>query len=348
MTESETSPLRLEELYAITSMSNGMKGAAKAMTAMNKQMAPSKQVKQIREFQKHSSQLDMTTRGTLYWPERCFYSSRYSPFLGKMTTESQMMNATMSIGANNIDTSSRTNALPTMAPTEKPRKFSSIDFKRWQQKMFFYLTTLCLQWFTSKAAPEVPEGTSDKVRFVIVEAWKYSDFLCRNYILIGLQDDLYNVYSGTKTSKELWGALERKYKTKDTGIKKFLVARFLDFKMIDNKSVVSQVQELQVIIHDLLAEVCLIVNDAFQVAAIVEKLPPLWKDFKNYLKHKRKEMTVEDLIVRLRIEEDNKAAERRLKGNSTMNGAHIVEDGHNNSKKRKKVEHGSNQSKKKF
>ncbi|PHU30684.1 hypothetical protein BC332_02777 [Capsicum chinense] len=58
----------------------------------------------------------------------------------------------------------------------------------------------------------------------------------------------------------------------------------------------------------------LIVNDAFQVAAIVEKLPPLWKGFKNYLKHKCKDMTVEDLIVRLRIEEDNKAAERISKG----------------------------------
>ncbi|PHT96941.1 hypothetical protein BC332_34135 [Capsicum chinense] len=59
-------------------------------------------------------------------------------------------------------------------------------------------------------------------------------------------------------------------------------------------------------------------------------------------------MTVEDLIVRLRIEEDNKAAERRSKGNSTMNGAHIVEDGQNKSKKRKKVDHGSNQPKKNF
>ncbi|PHT42500.1 hypothetical protein CQW23_16525 [Capsicum baccatum] len=122
----------------------------------------------------------------------------------------------------------------------------------------------------------------------------------------------------------------------DAGLKKFLVTRFLDFKMIDRKSVVSQVQELQVIINDLLAE------------AIVEKLPPLWKEFKNYLKHKCKEMTVEDLIVRLRIEEDNKAAERRSKGNSTINRAHIIEDDQNNSKKRKKAEQGSNQPKKKF
>ncbi|KAF3677351.1 hypothetical protein FXO37_04853 [Capsicum annuum] len=59
--------------------------------------------------------------------------------------------------------------------------------------------------FTSEDAPEVPEGTSDKEHFMIVEAWKHSDFLCRNYILSGLQDDLYNIYSGTKTSKELWG-----------------------------------------------------------------------------------------------------------------------------------------------
>ncbi|PHT57724.1 hypothetical protein CQW23_00087 [Capsicum baccatum] len=137
---------------------------------------------------------------------------------GKMTTEGQIMSATTSMGATNIATSSRTTAPPSMAPAEKPGKFSGIDFKRWQQKMFFYLTTLCLQRFTSEDAPEVPEGTSDKDRFVIVEAWKHSDFLCRNYILSGLQDDLYNVYSGTKTAKELWETLERKYKTEDAGI----------------------------------------------------------------------------------------------------------------------------------
>ena len=92
-------------------------------------------------------------------------------------------------------------------------------------------------------------------------------------------------------------------------MKKFIVTKFLDYKMIDSQTVVIQVQELKVIIHDLLAG-GLIVNDAFQVTAIIEKLPPLWKDFKNYLKHKRKEMTVEDLIVRLRIEEDNRLQKR--------------------------------------
>ncbi|PHT72052.1 hypothetical protein T459_22837 [Capsicum annuum] len=102
------------------------------------------------------------------------------------------------------------------------------------------------------------------------------------------------------------------------------------------------------IAHNMMMRASLIVNDAFQVAAIIENLPPIWKDFKNYLKHKCKEMTVEDLIVRLRIEEDNRATERRSKGNSTINVAHIVEDDQNNSKKRKKVKQGSHQPKKKF
>ncbi|KAF3623558.1 putative glucan endo-1,3-beta-glucosidase A-like [Capsicum annuum] len=129
--------------------------------------------------------------------------------------------------------------------------------------------------------------------------------------------------SRTKTEKELWGALERKYKTEDAGTNKFFIERFLEYKMVDNKFVVFQVQELQMIIHDLLAE-GLIVNEAFQVTTIIEKLPPLWKDFKNYLKHKHKEMIVKDLIVRLCIEKDNKATKRRSRGNSAMNGANII------------------------
>ena len=61
---------------------------------------------------------------------------------------------------------------------------------------------------------------------------------------------------------------------------------------------VSQVQESQVILHEIHSE-GMIVSEAFQVAAFIEKLPLAWKDFKNYLKHKRKEMGVEELIVRL-------------------------------------------------
>ncbi|KAF3626784.1 putative phosphoserine aminotransferase, chloroplastic-like [Capsicum annuum] len=159
----------------------------------------------------------------------------------KMTMDSQVQDVATTVAATSIATTSRMNAPPVMEPEEKPKKFAGINFKRWQKKTFFYVTTLCLQRFTIEEAPEVPKGTFKQERFVIVEAWKHSDFLCRNYILSGLQDDLYNVYSGTKTTKELWGALERKYKTEYAGTKKFFIARFLKYKMIESKSVISQV-----------------------------------------------------------------------------------------------------------
>ncbi|GJR08222.1 hypothetical protein Tco_0790874 [Tanacetum coccineum] len=106
------------------------------------------------------------------------------------------------------------------------------------------------------------------------------------------------MYCKTTTAKELWESFEKKYKTEDARTKKHVVARFLEFKMVDAKTVMSQVQDLQVVLHIIHAE-GMNLSETFQEAAMIKKLPPSWVDFKNYLKHKRKEMSVEDLIVRL-------------------------------------------------
>jgi len=75
----------------------------------------------------------------------------------------------------------------------------------------------------------------------------------------------------------------------------------------------------------------LIVPETFQVATIVEKLPPAWRDFKNYLKHKckehkRKELKLEDLIVRFQIEEDNRKSKKRSNKNSYESKANVIKD----------------------
>ena len=134
------------------------------------------------------------------------------------------------------------------------------------------------------------------------------------------------MYTDKKTANELWGSLDRKYKTEDAGAKKFVVGRFLDYKMVDSKTVVSQVQELQVILHEIHAE-GMMLSETFQVVATIEKLPPAWKDFKNYLKHKRKEMSIEDLVIRLRIEEDNKGSDKKMAHNPNEAKANFVEHG---------------------
>ncbi|KAB2631113.1 hypothetical protein D8674_008632 [Pyrus ussuriensis x Pyrus communis] len=153
---------------------------------------------------------------------------------------------------------------------EKPEKFNGTDFKRWQQKMLFYLTTLNLAKFLTEDAP-VSGTTVEEV--ATVDAWNHSVFLCKNYILNALDNALYNVYSPIKSAKALWNSLDKKYKTEDA----------------DSKKVINQVHELQLILHEIHAE-GMSLSETFQVTAVIEKLPPTWKDFKNYLKYKGKEM----------------------------------------------------------
>ncbi|VFQ83696.1 unnamed protein product [Cuscuta campestris] len=52
--------------------------------------------------------------------------------------------------------------------------------------------------------------------------------------------------------------------------------------------------------------------EAFQVAAIIHVLPPAWDEFQSYLKLKRKEMTLEQLLVRLRIREEGLTREKKV------------------------------------
>ena len=54
--------------------------------------------------------------------------------------------------------------------------------------------------------------------------------------------------SAIKTPKELWDALEKKCMTEDACLKNFVLSNFLDYKMVDSKTVGSQVQDLQIIL----------------------------------------------------------------------------------------------------
>ncbi|XP_057476852.1 uncharacterized protein LOC130764565 [Actinidia eriantha] len=120
--------------------------------------------------------------------------------------------------------------------------------------MLFYLTTLSLARFLKEDAPVVSESETNREVITARDAWGHADFLCRNYVLNGLDNSLYNVYCAKTTAKELWESLEKKYKTEDAGVKKFVVGRFLEYMMVDAKTVISQVQEFQLILHEIHAE----------------------------------------------------------------------------------------------
>ena len=122
------------------------------------------------------------------------------------------------------------------------------DFLTWQNQMLFYLTTLGLQKYLEEdePVPPTPGNAKDAPKHdgPSIDAWRHSDFLCKNYILNCLDKVLYKVFQPIKTAKTLWNALATKYKTQNVSLKKFIVDKFMDYKMVDSKSVTSQVQEL--------------------------------------------------------------------------------------------------------
>ncbi|XP_028054787.1 uncharacterized protein LOC114258981 [Camellia sinensis] len=185
--------------------------------------------------------------------------------------------------------------------------------------------------FPSEDDLVLKEDETNRQVVAAVDAWKHADFLCRNYILNGLDNTLYNIYSPIKMAKELWESLERKNKTEYASSKKFLVGKFLDFVMVDSKTVISQVQDLQLILCDIHAE-GMPLSESSQVTTLIEILPQELKKCKNYLKHKYKEMTLEELIVRLRMEEDNRISKKRVGKHPMESKGHRAKDCRSKSK----------------
>jgi hypothetical protein len=65
----------------------------------------------------------------------------------------------------------------------------------------------------------------------------------KKYILNGSDNILYDAYSLIKSTKTLWEALDRKYKAKDVGMQRFIVGKFMDFKMVNSRTVINQVKK---------------------------------------------------------------------------------------------------------
>ncbi|KAM1197334.1 hypothetical protein ACFX2G_009024 [Malus domestica] len=156
--------------------------------------------------------------------------------------------------------------------SEKPKKFKGLDFKRWQHKILFFLTTMNLAYIVKEEAPKSNENPMMKETVMAIEAWNHYEFCYRNYILNSLDDNLYDIYSMCKTANELWESLEKKYKIDDASSNKFVISKFLKYTMMASKSVISRVEEIQKLIYELHSKGWEI-NEHFQVKAIIEKLP---------------------------------------------------------------------------
>ncbi|GJQ90179.1 zinc finger, CCHC-type containing protein [Tanacetum coccineum] len=184
-------------------------------------------------------------------------------------------------------------------------KFEGHDFRRWQKKMHFLLTTLKVVYVLTTPMPELLEdATVEAIRRRA--KWENDDYICRGHILNGMSDSLFDVYTNVESAKELWDSLESKYMAEDSSSKKFLVSNFNNYKMVDSRPVMEQYNELLRILGQY-TQHGLKMDESISVSSIIDKLPPSWKDFKHTLKHGKDDLSLVQLGSHLRIEESLRA-----------------------------------------
>src|SRR4051812_40168648 len=89
-------------------------------------------------------------------------------------------------------------------------KFEGQDFRRWQKKMHFLLTTLKVVHALSTSMLEsLEDETLDYTRRR--SKWENIDYICRGHILNGMSNSMFDVYQNAESAKELWDSLESKY-----------------------------------------------------------------------------------------------------------------------------------------
>ncbi|GKE23167.1 putative EF-hand domain pair containing reverse transcriptase [Tanacetum coccineum] len=124
----------------------------------------------IRNFSSLIAPITECMKGGLkfYWtPE----ASESFELVKKKMSEASMTNTQTPPHATTVVIPTGASATNTVANhAERPEKFNGQNFKRWQQKMFFYLTTLGLARFLKETVPQVEPPVEGKSEYLAPKA----------------------------------------------------------------------------------------------------------------------------------------------------------------------------------
>nr|KAJ0185273.1 hypothetical protein LSAT_V11C900468360 [Lactuca sativa] len=177
---------------------------------------------------------------------------------------------------------------------------------RWTDKVKVMLHVLHLAYgLDPKLAPipanPIPEAGKTMDPTIIYDLEKQramrreSEELCVGHIKKSLSDRLYDLYALVKDPRELWSALELKYKAHKEGTNKYLVSKYLEFQMANDKPIMELV-----------------------LVRSSQNCHPRGKDSSKRMMQKYEDYSLDDLMKLLRIEEETHIRDKRGKVGSSV------------------------------
>ena len=139
--------------------------------------------------------------------------------------------------------------------------------------MHFLLTTLKVVYVLNTPYPiETENETLDQARRR--SKFENDDYICRGHILNSMSNALFDVYQSMESAKELWKALENKHISENASIKNFIISQFNNYKMVEERSVLDQLHEIQRILSHF-KQHNMHMDETIVVSSIVDTLHPL-------------------------------------------------------------------------
>ena len=87
--------------------------------------------------------------------------------------------------------------------------------------------------------------------------------------------------------------------------------KFFEFQMLDNKSMMNQVDELLLLVSRL-KDLSIEVSDQLQVGAVIAKLQSTWNDYRKKLLQTPENFTIDQLTKHIQIEGETRIRENKF------------------------------------
>ncbi|KAL0286293.1 UNVERIFIED_CONTAM: Retrovirus-related Pol polyprotein from transposon TNT 1-94 [Sesamum radiatum] len=147
----------------------------------------------------------------------------------------------------------------TLPDLSKLEPLDGTNFKRWSQKLLIFFEQLDVDYVLFTNPPENPQLTSDTTTAIVSATqtetnrtnddqkvkYERDNKTVRGHLLNHMSNTLFDLFVNQKSAKEIWETLETRYGGDDAGRKKYVVGKWLQFHMTDDKPIMDQVHEYE-------------------------------------------------------------------------------------------------------